>query len=59
MEIHPAREKSLSDVREDIIADIRLQKEESAFAEWLDALKKKAVIKKETNVKIKRPYQKK
>ncbi|HNZ64444.1 MAG TPA: peptidyl-prolyl cis-trans isomerase [Smithella sp.] len=59
MEIHPAREKSLSDVREDIVADIRLQKEESAFAEWLDALKKKAVIKKETNMKIKRPYQKK
>ncbi len=57
MEIHQAKEKSLSDVREDILADMRLQKEETAFAEWLDALKKKAVIKKETNMKIKRPYQ--
>jgi parvulin-like peptidyl-prolyl isomerase len=55
VEIQPAKERNLADVREDVIADIRMQKEESAFVIWLEALKKKAVIKKEANIKIKKP----
>ncbi|MBN1366066.1 MAG: peptidyl-prolyl cis-trans isomerase [Syntrophaceae bacterium] len=55
MEKQAARDRELADVREDVIADIRMQKEESAFVEWLEELKKKAVIKKETNIKVKIP----
>lgn len=52
----PAKDRNLADVREDVIADIRMQKEESAFVIWLNELKKKAVIKKEANIKIKKSY---
>ncbi|MFA5324179.1 MAG: peptidyl-prolyl cis-trans isomerase [Smithella sp.] len=54
MEKQPANDRALSDVREDVIADIRLQKEEAAYGVWLEELKKKAVIKKETNIKLKK-----
>jgi parvulin-like peptidyl-prolyl isomerase len=54
LESLPAKDRNLADVRQDVIADIRLQKEESAFAGWLEELKNKAVIKKETNIKIKK-----
>jgi parvulin-like peptidyl-prolyl isomerase len=49
-----AKPVNFADVREDVIADIRLQKEDAAFIAWLEELKKKAVIKKETNIKLKR-----
>lgn len=55
LEIQPVKERGLTDVRDDVIADIRMQKEESAFAIWLEELKKKAVIKKEANIKTKKP----
>ena len=47
LEIQPAKIRNFADVREEVIADIRTQKEEAAFISWLEALKKKAVIKKE------------
>jgi len=50
LEIQPARIGKFTDVKEDVIADIRLQKEEAAFISWLEALKLKAVIKKKTNI---------
>jgi parvulin-like peptidyl-prolyl isomerase len=53
MEIQQAKERTFADVRADVLADIRLQKEESAFISWLDELRKKAVIKKEADIKIK------
>ena len=49
-EIQPARTRSFSDCKEEVMAGIRAQKEDAAFAVWLDALKLKAVIKKEINV---------
>lgn len=52
-DIQPARTRSFADCREDIIAVIRAQKEDAAFAVWLDALKLKSVVKKETSVLIK------
>ncbi|MCX5850179.1 MAG: peptidyl-prolyl cis-trans isomerase [Deltaproteobacteria bacterium] len=55
LESQPAKTQNFSDVKEEVIADIRLQKEEAAFLNWLEELKKKAVIKKETNIKIKKP----
>ena len=54
LESQPAKDGNFADVREDVIADIRLQKEDAAFMAWLEELKKKAVIKKQTNIKIKR-----
>ena len=53
-ESQPAKDRNLADVRNEVIADIRLQKENSAFVNWLEELKNKAVIKKEANIKIKR-----
>jgi len=50
LEIQSARIENFTDVKEDVIADIRSQKEESAFANWLKELKMKAVIKKEKNI---------
>jgi parvulin-like peptidyl-prolyl isomerase len=50
MEIQPARIGKFTDVKEYVIADIRSQKEEAAFISWIEALKIKAVIKKETNI---------
>jgi parvulin-like peptidyl-prolyl isomerase len=54
LESQPARAGNFTDVREDVIADIRLQKEDAAFISWLEDLKKKAVIKKQTNIKLKK-----
>ena len=53
-ESQPAKDRNLADVRNEVVADIRLQKEDSAFVNWLEELKNKAVIKKEANIKIKR-----
>jgi parvulin-like peptidyl-prolyl isomerase len=52
----PAKDRNLADVREDVISDIRMQKEESAYVIWLNELKNKAVIKKEANIKINKSY---
>jgi foldase protein PrsA len=49
-EIQPARTKSFSDCKEDIMAAIRGKKEDAAFAVWLEGLKIKAVVKKETHI---------
>lgn len=56
MEIQHARDRNLADVREAVISDVRMQKEEAAYVAWLDDLKKKAVIKKEENIKLKKSY---
>ncbi len=54
LESQPAKDRELADVRQEVVADIRLQKEESAFTDWLEALKKKTLIKKDTNIQIKK-----
>jgi parvulin-like peptidyl-prolyl isomerase len=50
LESQPAKIGKFTDVKEDVIADIRSQKEDAAFVNWLEALKIKAVIKKETKI---------
>jgi parvulin-like peptidyl-prolyl isomerase len=50
LESQPARIRNYSDIKDEVIADIRAQKEESAFITWLQALKMKAVIKKENTI---------
>jgi parvulin-like peptidyl-prolyl isomerase len=47
LEIQPAKIKNFAESKEEVVADIRTQKEEVAFVSWLSALKSKAVIKKE------------
>jgi len=54
LESQPAKAGNFADVRKDVIADIRSQKEDAAFMAWLEELKKKAVVKRQTNIKIKR-----
>jgi parvulin-like peptidyl-prolyl isomerase len=54
MEIQPARIGNFTDVKKEVIADIRSQKEEAAFISWLEALKLKAVIKRKTNIPVKK-----
>lgn len=54
LEIQSARIGNFTDVKEEVIADIRSQKEDAAFINWLEALKLKAVIKKETNIPVKK-----
>ena len=54
MEIQPARIGNFTDVKEYVIADIRSQKEDAAFISWMEALKLKAVIKKKTNISVKK-----
>jgi foldase protein PrsA len=54
LEIQPARIGNFSDVKEYVIADIRSQKEEAAFISWIEALKLKVVIKKKTNISVKK-----
>lgn len=51
LEIQPAGERTLADVRQEVMDDIRTQKEEAAFGVWLEDLKRKAVIKKKPNIK--------
>lgn len=50
-EMQRAREANLADVREDVIADIRLQKEEAAYTAWLEDLRRQAVITKASDMK--------
>ena len=52
LESQPARDGTLADVRQEVMDDIRIQKEEAAFTAWLEDLKRKAVIKKETDIKM-------
>jgi parvulin-like peptidyl-prolyl isomerase len=54
LEIQPAKIGNFTDIKEEVIADIRSQKEDAAFVNWLEALKMKTVIKKETNIPGKR-----
>jgi len=53
LESQPAGMRKFAEVREDVMTDIRLQKEDAAYISWLEDLKKKAVIKKQTDIKIK------
>jgi parvulin-like peptidyl-prolyl isomerase len=50
LEIKPAGIRNFAEIKENVIADIRAHKEDAAFISWLEALKIKAVIKKETSV---------
>jgi foldase protein PrsA len=54
MEIQPAKIGNFTDIKEKVVADIRSQKEDAAFVSWLEALKVKAVIKKEPNIPVKK-----
>lgn len=49
-EKYPARTLTFEECKEDILADIRIQKEDAAFIAWLERLKRKAVIKKDTKI---------
>lgn len=49
-DIQPARTRPFSDCKEDVVAAIRAQKEEAAFTVWLEGLKVKAIVKKETSL---------
>ncbi|HOX15174.1 MAG TPA: peptidyl-prolyl cis-trans isomerase [Smithellaceae bacterium] len=48
-DIQPARTRSFPECKEDVMADIRARKEDAAFTRWLDGLKLKAIVKKETH----------
>jgi parvulin-like peptidyl-prolyl isomerase len=50
LEIQSAKTGNFADMKEKVIAEIRAQKEDAAFTTWLEALKMKAVIKKESTV---------
>ncbi|HON58707.1 MAG TPA: peptidyl-prolyl cis-trans isomerase [Smithella sp.] len=50
LENQPARSRSFQEVREQVLADLRLQKEDDAFVSWLEGLKKKAVVKKKYKI---------
>ena len=50
VEIQPAKIRIFADMKEEVIAEIRAEKEDAAFTTWLEALKMKAVIKKESTV---------
>lgn len=49
-EIQPARTRSFSDCKEEVMAEIRAQRQDAAFTAWLEGLKIKAIVKKETHV---------
>ena len=49
-EIQPAKTRNFAAMKKEVIAEIREQKEDAAFTTWLEALKMKAVIKKESTV---------
>lgn len=49
-EKRPAQTRSFDECKDDIMADIRIHKEDAAFTAWLDKLKRKAVIKKDTKI---------
>lgn len=50
LEIQSAKARNFTDVKEEVIAEIRAKKEDAAFTTWLEALKMKAVITKESTV---------
>ena len=50
LEIQSAKVRNFADMKEEVIAEIRAKKEDAAFTTWLEALKMKAVIKKENTV---------
>lgn len=50
LEIKPAKISDFAESKEEVMADIRAKKEEAAFISWLEALKMKAIIKKESAV---------
>jgi parvulin-like peptidyl-prolyl isomerase len=50
LEIQPAKTRTFADMKQEVIAEIRALKEDTAFTTWLEALKMKAVIKKESTV---------
>lgn len=47
LEVKPVKIKDFAESKQEVMADIRAAKGEAAFVGWLDALKAKAVIKKE------------
>lgn len=49
-EIQPARTKSFSDCRDEIMSSLRAQKEDAAFNVWLEELKIKSAVKRETQL---------
>jgi parvulin-like peptidyl-prolyl isomerase len=49
-EKYPARTRTFEECKEDIVAEIRIHKEDAAFTEWLEKLRRKAVIKKDTKI---------
>ncbi|MHB8136838.1 MAG: peptidyl-prolyl cis-trans isomerase [Smithellaceae bacterium] len=49
-EKQPARTRSFSECKEEIMVRIRTQKEDAAFTVWLEGLKHKAVVKKNTQI---------
>jgi parvulin-like peptidyl-prolyl isomerase len=56
LESQPAKIGNFMDIKKEVIADIRSQKEAAAFVNWLEALKINAVIKKETNIPVNNKY---
>lgn len=54
-EIYPAKTKTFSECRNNLTAALREYKEDAAFAVWLDALKLKALIKREAKALSKNP----
>jgi len=50
LKVQPAGIGNFQDIREKVISDIRSQKEEAAYTSWLEALKVKAIVKKEKNI---------
>lgn len=50
LEVQSAGTGSFKDKREKVIFDIRSEKEDTAFKNWLDGLKMKAVVKKEKDI---------
>jgi foldase protein PrsA len=54
-EIQPARTRSFGDCKEEVMATVRARKEDAAFTTWLEGLKVKAIIKKESQVLREKP----
>ena len=50
LDIQKAKTKSFAEAKDEIIVEIRAQKEEVAFVNWLNSLKMSAVVKKENTV---------
>lgn len=50
LEIRSAKTRSFTESKEEVMTAIRARKEDAAFTVWLEALKMKAVIKKESTV---------